>query len=158
MATITTTTRTAFAERVRHARTARAMNVGVIEDRAGIGRRSLWKLERGTDQHACTVLRLARAMDVDIAWLVDDGPIDRDARVPWCEVLPDVAAYSDAARLIGGRIRDARRSRGWKQLELSRRAGSGSSVVGQYEIARHAPLLSVARRLARALDVERCAG
>jgi len=145
---------TTFAQRVRHARLARAMQLQVIEQRAGIGKGALHQLELGADQHCATVLRIAAAMDVDPRWLVDEAPIDPQARVPWCEVLPTARTYADVARDIGPRIRAARRWRGMTCAELARRAKYLGNIAGQYESGRHAPRLGTARRLADALDVD----
>lgn len=134
------------------------MQVGVVEQRAGIGHGALRRFELGADQFAFSVSRIARALDVDPRWLLSEDPIDPDARVPWCAELPRTGSYADAAAEIGGRLRAARQHRGLTGLQVSERAGYGDrgNVCSQYETGRHAPNLGTCRRLARALDADLC--
>jgi len=58
---------------------------------------------------------------------------------------------------VGGRLREARLAKGISQKNLGIRAGidefSASARINQYERGKHVPDFSIAKRLARALDV-----
>ncbi len=58
---------------------------------------------------------------------------------------------------MGGRLREARLAKGISQKNLGIRAGidefSASARINQYERGKHVPDFSIAKRLARALDV-----
>jgi transcriptional regulator with XRE-family HTH domain len=71
MATATATTTTTTGERVRLARLARGLSIRALQRRAGVC--DVGHLERGHNRGISTIARVARGLEVPLAWLVDDG-------------------------------------------------------------------------------------
>jgi transcriptional regulator with XRE-family HTH domain len=64
-------------ERLKELRTVRAFSQQELADAAGVGRNTISRIERGeTGAHGRTLRRLARALRVDVAELVQTGPAD----------------------------------------------------------------------------------
>jgi transcriptional regulator with XRE-family HTH domain len=64
-------------ERLKELRTLRAFSQQELADAAGVGRNTISRIERGeTGAHGRTLRRLARALRVDVAELVQTGPVD----------------------------------------------------------------------------------
>lgn len=55
---------------------------------------------------------------------------------------------------IGQRIREARKARGMKQVELARKMGISQVSIARIELDYHAPMLSTLERIAAAMDME----
>ncbi len=64
-------------ERLKELRTVRAFSQQELADAAGVGRNTISRIERGeTGAHGRTLRRLAQALRVDVAELVQTGPAD----------------------------------------------------------------------------------
>ncbi len=64
-------------ERLKELRTLRAFSQQELADAAGVGRNTISRIERGeTGAHGRTLRRLALALRVDVAELVQTGPAD----------------------------------------------------------------------------------
>ncbi len=64
-------------ERLKELRTVRAFSQQELADAAGVGRNTISRIERGeTGAHGRTLRRLALALRVDVAELVQTGPAD----------------------------------------------------------------------------------
>ena len=62
-------------ERLKELRSLRAFSQQELADAAGVGRNTISRIERGeTGAHGRTLRRLAQAMRVDVAELVQTGP------------------------------------------------------------------------------------
>ena len=62
-------------ERLKELRTVRAFSQQELADAAGVGRNTISRIERGeTGAHGRTLRRLAQALRVDVAELVQTGP------------------------------------------------------------------------------------
>lgn len=60
---------------------------------------------------------------------------------------------SDIAKLIGERIRNLRKERGWSQEELSHRANIGTSYMGAIERGEVSITIDSLEKITRALDI-----
>lgn len=58
-----------------------------------------------------------------------------------------------AATVLGRRILELRKARGWSQPELGKKVGTSGPIIGRYERAEITPSVDVARRLAEVFDV-----
>ena len=64
-------------ERLKELRTLRAFSQQELADATGVGRNTISRIERGeTGAHGRTLRRLAQALRVDVAELVQTGPAD----------------------------------------------------------------------------------
>ncbi len=64
-------------ERLKELRSLRAFSQQELADAAGVGRNTISRIERGeTGAHGRTLRRLALALRVDVAELVQTGPAD----------------------------------------------------------------------------------
>ncbi len=64
-------------ERLKELRTLRAFSQQELADAVGVGRNTISRIERGeTGAHGRTLRRLAQALRVDVAELVQTGPAD----------------------------------------------------------------------------------
>jgi transcriptional regulator with XRE-family HTH domain len=64
-------------ERLKKLRTLRAFSQQELADAVGVGRNTISRIERGeTGAHGRTLRRLAQALRVDVAELVQTGPAD----------------------------------------------------------------------------------
>jgi transcriptional regulator with XRE-family HTH domain len=64
-------------ERLKKLRTLRALSQQELADAVGVGRNTISRIERGeTGAHGRTLRRLAQALRVDVAELVQTGPAD----------------------------------------------------------------------------------
>ena len=64
-------------ERLKELRTLRAFSQQELADAAGVGRNTISRIERGeTGAHGRTLRRVAQELHVDVAELVQTGPVD----------------------------------------------------------------------------------
>jgi transcriptional regulator with XRE-family HTH domain len=57
------------------------------------------------------------------------------------------------ARILGKRVLELRKDRGWSQPELGKMIGTSGAVIGRYERAEITPSVDVVRRFAEAFGV-----
>jgi len=58
------------------------------------------------------------------------------------------------AKLIGSKIRDTRKQRGFTQEKLAEAAGYDSAYIGHVETGRYSPSVYTVWRMAKAMDIK----